>query len=548
MDAVSDLQLMMNARADPCQDFFQFVCGNFDRAYPKSRSYLDVIAHRMREAYRDMLDSYVPSSSENELVVNTTVLAFRRCMEEYRDKLEDLLPLRALDDEIGALWSEMNPNELEVSLLTLLMTLSLNHGVPVLLRASVTQSIKSSGVNVLQLDVEDIGEPLGRWSTLDILMTITRNTTWVFAKNLSRTIFTTVTEMEALLSKSSQKPRKPVFVPVEDVGKVFARITPQMFLDIGDRLSLSAYFKKSGEFFTTNLEGLKQLSALMNRLDGTTLVQTIRFLLLKRFVPISTFKLTEVYRMAPSTAFKFRLHACSDFSLLLLPRITEFMFLRVWLEQEFSNISTSILKEVLNAFNTTSPYSRMDTPTKHSLSTALTTVHAIMGHVPGYDTRDLLNVRYEEAKLSEGSSFPSWVIRTLKHNAALSQSHLNASELVDIYSTDILPRVTYDPIFNYLQILPGRLLPPFRLDRSPKSINYGNLGTEIAQVLARSLYPSDPSRPSDATVFPPASLQIYRDALECVRESRRRYTKSEPEGNVSEGDLANLIGLRVAFR
>lgn len=304
MDAASDLQHIMDAQADPCDDFFRFVCGNFESAYPKAASYLDVITLRMKEAYREMLESY--STSPEDDVIETTVVAFRRCMQEYHDQLEHLTPLQRLDDDIGVLWQGIHPEDVEVDLLNFLMTLSLTHGVPVLLRVSVTQNVKSPGSNVLQLDAENIEEPFGRWVTRDVVTAVARNLSWVVAKSLSKEIFNTAQDIAALLRKSSQEPRKPEFVSINNVSNVFTHVTPQKFMDIANRLLPSTDFNNTGEFFTTSLEGLRQLSALMNNVDTRRLIYTIRFILIDKFMPISTFKIAQIYKRSPSAAHKLR--------------------------------------------------------------------------------------------------------------------------------------------------------------------------------------------------------------------------------------------------
>ncbi|KAL1422345.1 hypothetical protein MTO96_022219 [Rhipicephalus appendiculatus] len=49
MNLSADMRLVMNKEADPCQDFFRFVCANFKSTYPNSWSFMDAI-HVAREA------------------------------------------------------------------------------------------------------------------------------------------------------------------------------------------------------------------------------------------------------------------------------------------------------------------------------------------------------------------------------------------------------------------------------------------------------------------------------------------------------------------
>ncbi|CAN7938201.1 unnamed protein product, partial [Ixodes hexagonus] len=200
MDVVSDLQEIMDTTADPCLNFYQFVCGNFERAYPWSDSYIQVVELRMREAYRAMLETH--QESVEHTVIESTVRAFRRCMRDYKDRVDNVEPLRKLYRRLQQTWKASGSGRSQAGILGFLMSLSLKFGLPVFLKANVTQDLRSRNNSVLQLEVQDAGPPLDRPIIEDILRRVHKNAQWLESTPKAIGYGQLGTEMAELLVRS----------------------------------------------------------------------------------------------------------------------------------------------------------------------------------------------------------------------------------------------------------------------------------------------------------------------------------------------------------
>ncbi|EEC07678.1 hypothetical protein IscW_ISCW018452 [Ixodes scapularis] len=201
MDVGNDLEAIMDTKADPCQNFYQFVCGNFEIAYPSSVSYLSVIELRMREAYRAMLETHQESSKPT--VIESTILAFRRCMRDYKDQVDDVASLQRLYRDLQGTWTQKSSNRSKASILGFLMLLSLRYGTPIFLKANVTQDLRSPRNLVLQLEIQDAGPPLDRMIIENILRRVLEDVQWLGSSTLKAISYGQLgTETAGLLAQS----------------------------------------------------------------------------------------------------------------------------------------------------------------------------------------------------------------------------------------------------------------------------------------------------------------------------------------------------------
>ncbi|KAK8762320.1 hypothetical protein V5799_026413, partial [Amblyomma americanum] len=137
---------------DPCNDFHSYVCSNFAELYPSRSSFLALLEAKLSAFRSHVLDEHPVGASDE--VGRHVIVAFRKCVEEYRRNYDSLLPLRLLLRSAGIHWTQRAPTQSHQDTLGIVLRLSLKYGVPVLLHASLRPSLKETPDNRLVLSLD----------------------------------------------------------------------------------------------------------------------------------------------------------------------------------------------------------------------------------------------------------------------------------------------------------------------------------------------------------------------------------------------------------
>ncbi|XP_077548806.1 kell blood group glycoprotein-like [Haemaphysalis longicornis] len=547
MDLSTDLRLIMREGADPCHDFFSFVCGDFETAYAAEPTYADAVGERVKRSFRRMVRELAADFSEK--VEDIPLIAYRKCMDEYHAKAEDFDPIHEYMDSLTDYWRKITGSTKLYKNVYFLLALSLKYGTPVFLRAAVVRNAFTRQQNVLQLDVEKARKPLPRAAIQKIIAHWWGRRHWEDLLHYTNVVLGTMAGIADALKDVNLDDEAPERIAVYNIGSFLSGMQPSEFTRIVREVCGDAPLNRSSIIFTTNSMALKKLAGFLNGFSPFSLLYTARFLVVESLLVTATVNVRQLFDVPKAAVlFRHRMLRCADLSLGLLSPITEYRFIRKWFGRNSSAVSDKMMTTLLEQFTEVRPYSLMGKDSKKQLSTALAATSISRGRRPGYTTYQDIQSRFSRLTFPK-STFMTWAVHALRikadlHAAALREEHVLP---VGIHDLDLRTGVIYDASEDSLRVLPAQLLPPFEVGLKPTAFDFGHLGTSVAEALAKATEPGGLSGRPAKLGLPQDDQERYLEEVDCVR--RQHSERNETLGTRTALEhTSSLIGLRVAYK
>ncbi|KAH7933058.1 hypothetical protein HPB49_007590 [Dermacentor silvarum] len=546
MNLNTDLRLMMDSKADPCQDFFHFVCGNFKSIYPRSTSYMNAFTKRVKHSFREMINQFIIDSPV--AVHHYPLQSYRRCIDDYDSNYTNLATIINNDKELAALWNTIsNRNEMDGKF-QFLMALSLDRGTPVFIGTDVVRNAYTGHRNRLRIKLERVKQPPKRRTVQDIIQYFSRASSWDNALKVSKAIVATMKGVVEALRDPGLHEKVPQILDLFDFSEIlhvrffhFMEIMKRFPPDEGEWLSY---------FFTTDALALQSLTKYLSTVEPVTFIYTVRFIIAESLLTTASSAFVSIYDLSPAAASRYSMVRCADLSLMLLPTMTEYQFFQEWLGQNISASLTHLFELLPEKFNLVEPFSRMRKDTKANLVRTLRNITIVPGQDPGYNSiEDIRNItKFKEI----GIDFNSWVLHTFRSKAQFRENLLiRAQEKLPAndHSLDLNPGAVYDAFEDVLRVLPSLLVQPFDVAATPSAFTFGHLGSYVAEAFSQATLPHSLSGlPSRMNFTAQADQDAFLKNLDCLSRERAHAEKVLLSMKTMLSLLTSVIGVKVAHK
>ncbi|XP_075526570.1 endothelin-converting enzyme-like 1 [Dermacentor variabilis] len=564
---------------DPCDDFYSYVCGNFEDMYPGHSSYLALLESRLYTYQNHVLDGH--PVEKNDEVGRHVIIAFRRCVDEYRQNQDSPNALRFLLRSAGIQWSPKVLAYTRQDILGVLLRLSLEFGVPVLLHAILGPSLKHTADSrqAMNLDFRFPLLPAGAGErTLsvveDTLRLVAHNGT-VFDRfrHEAMQVLLTLKRLWSWLNASLHWRGGLQYVKFSQAHEHLVKFTePGQLLKLtNDALPTNRkrdYFGPDDDVVTSTPTLVTTFADFVAVTKPIDLVLLVRYLAVESLLPVSSSHLVDVYSIDRKAAFRLRVHACLRDAIDIMPRAWEHLFYQERLGQRYPALDatmTSILDSAMDQ------YSWMDDETWQRAERRIRQLRVVLGPPPALSKHEAVQRRYKHAKpLPDSMSFAAWILenraaelvaragelaeesgtpskgtfdpdatsgmterfrRTLDDMLPIYiASDHTQQDLVLPYFMDTVPSAVLDTMRRQLLVSPAMLFPPFVVpDDLPYSaiVNYAALGSITASMVARHLDPVtgvyDHLGIRKEAWYTPQSNETYFNLLRCIQLRQASY-------------------------
>ncbi|XP_037517918.1 neprilysin-1-like [Rhipicephalus sanguineus] len=136
---------LQDARGDPCEDFYGFVCGGWQRSNPVSANHFQALQQRVALA---AIVSLILEDGDGPKLTHRVARLFQRCAQLAFNEQHRLDELRAFLARFNLSWPNSQPRS-KLDILDTLVALSLDWGVPVFFHLSVDAYFKRRGLRIL---------------------------------------------------------------------------------------------------------------------------------------------------------------------------------------------------------------------------------------------------------------------------------------------------------------------------------------------------------------------------------------------------------------
>lgn len=554
---------LQDARGDPCEDFYGFVCGGWQRSNPVSANHFQALQQRVALA---AIVSLILEDGDGPKLTHRVARLFQRCAQLAFNEQHRLDELRAFLARFNLSWPNSQPRS-KLDILDTLVALSLDWGVPVFFHLSVDAYFKRRGLRILHFSsnpyllewfvarnsLQEKGTLLGYFNRASVIL----NGSTACPETVEKVLLLDNRVLSAVVP-SLMDPR-----PDFDMEYVTFR---QMDFITGPYLSAAEWLQTVNQHLPIDL-GLDDEIFVMNRRllqllawlvagfeDPSALLSYITWHVARHLAPMTSYPLSFAQfadtpsapgsRSAYTATLGYMIGRCYVDADSTMPFAFARVFTRRWLPPKtVQNVSVMLSRIRAMANATMAAVSWMDEETKRAAFEKLATLRSIVGSPENMSSDSALQSLYPYVPDLNGSYLEmalSLHVAELRYAKSFLRpangSEASSSQRVNVPLT--LVNAFYLPVYHVVVIPAAILYPPFYVTSHPASYNYGSLGHVLGHELTHAfdpdmgLYGRDGLRHDWWT---PASRKMFEAKLACLR---RLYNDIPWSGGVNFGDHA----------
>ncbi|KAH7945061.1 hypothetical protein HPB49_005649 [Dermacentor silvarum] len=564
---------MADAQGNPCDDFYGFVCGGWQRENPGVASHFQSLQQRVATA---AIMSLVLDEGGDGLPSHQVARLFQRCAQVAFNEQNRIDELRAFLDRFNLSWpTPMSRSKLDT--LDVMVSLSLDWGVPVFFHLSVDRYFKRPGFRTLHFTgnpymlewfmarnaLQERGVLLAYFDRVSVLLNGSSASKSVVEEVLQLDNHVLMTMVPSLVDPRPDTDL--VYIVMEQLDYITGPYlsTAEWLLVLNKHLPVE--LGPNDEIFVMNRRLLRLVGLLVGNVEDTTsLLAYVTWHVVRHLASVTSYPLSRAqFADAPGAdtiTLGYMMGRCYMDADSAMPFAFVHVFNRRWLPADSVRDARGVLNSIRAVANSTmASLSWMDAETKSGALEKLATLRAIVGSLERASGEDSLRSLYPYVPELSGSylnmalALRSAELRHAKKFLRVNESSMAAaSDEVSVPLT--LVNAFYLPVYHVMVIPAAILYPPFYVAGYPASYNYGSLGHVVGHEMTHAfdpdlgLYGRDGLRHNWWT---PASEEMFLRKLMCLR---RLYNEIPWSGGANFGEhalsenFADSGGMLKAYR
>ncbi|PVD37052.1 hypothetical protein C0Q70_04045 [Pomacea canaliculata] len=578
-DRAAQLMAAMDTTAHPCDDFFQFACGQWNRrnVIPEDKhSYntFEKLHDELQIILKDLLEESPMAHDSNATLKAKTL--YKSCINMTQIRNIGDEPLRSVTLELGG-WPIIleNWDSSSFVLEEVLGNIRLKYNAPILIGSWVGADDKNSSLNIIQLDQPGLGMPSREY--------------YLQAKSESEYVQAYLNFMRGVVSLlgSTEIPVDDQLMDLlefetklanvtrpqaerHDTGALYKKMSisqlqqlvPQMDWLVYLRGAVSPVLSGNDEVVVFAVEYLQDMMTIVRQTDTRTLANYIIWRVVMMLAP----ELTESYQQVHSK-YKMVLHGvmrdkvrwkkCVEYANDQMGLAVGAMFIRDNFRRQSKQTALDMIEDIRAAFNELLDENEwMDEETKDVAREKANAMNARIGYPDFITEKDKLDAKYQELLFEERHYFNN-VLAMKRFEAHKIMSKLGKPVEKDEWEQEpAVVNAFYNSNSNDIVFPAGILQPLFYSEHFPKSLNYGGIGVVIGHEITHGFDDKGRQYDKDGNLkqwWDNHTIQAFRDRAQCIIDQYSGF-KLEQTGlyingkNTQGENIADNGGLKQAYR
>lgn len=577
IETASQLLESIDPSVDPCQDFYQYACGNWNKKHiiPDDRPSFNTF-EKLHDDLQIKLRSLLEEreQSYDSIATSKAKKLYRSCVNTSRIEAVGDAPLRRVISLLGG-WpvvekSWKGDNFIIEDVLGLVRA---NFTSNIILFCSVAADDKNSTSNIIQIDQPDFGMPSREYFLHDpgsdyiqaylqymtdtaVLLGATRSD----AEREMREVFLFETKIANITKPSSER---------HDTGAIYNKMSIGDLAKDVPNFQWLEYFSKFIPYqlgYKENLvsfapEYMKDMAKLLEVTDKRIIANYVVWRVVLEFLP----DLPEIYQKVRRefraksqgiTRDKPRWQKCVELTNDDMGMAVGAMFIRENFKKESKDAALNMIHNLREAFNELLDENDwMDASTRKVARVKAYAMNERIGYPDFIKNESKLNNKYGD--LNIGPEYFSNLMNIKRYEVASVMKKLRKPVDKDQWEQDpAVVNAFYNPNTNDIVFPAGILQPPFYSDRYPKSLNYGGIGVVIGHEITHGF--DDKGRQYDMTGnlkqwWKNDTIEAFRSRAQCMIDQYSNYKLEQIglniDGKNTQGEnIADNGGLKQAYR